>query len=263
MWKFCEGGDGLRLMDRRANERAMHESFVVIKVAPNDLGSRPLNGSFASPELNVGPDGRPRAVVWNLGTREVRGVITEFAAIPAGKPVTPENKIVIGFGNPANIMANSSVQVTCNGVWLRSSPADVLLVTACHPETDPVKAPCDPLSDRHVGQMNYAWAGGFEGILNGVDGGKIGIQIRPANQGLYRVKVFVADQGRMPTHPQADRTMKPNGATFRWQDTYSFKKEDWLLTMLDNQRMSVKYKVRYTDNSGRPEQEWTGLVNRA
>lgn len=246
-------------LERRLNERAMHETFLVIKTVPNDMGNRPVSGPFTSPDLTVGPDGRPRAVVWNLGTREVKGVITEFATIPAGMPIHPNHKKVIGHSNLANISANGSVQVTCNAIWPRSSHADVLIATAYHPDLDPVKQPCDPLTDRHVGQMTYAWAGTFEGICNGT---KVNVQIRPANQGLYRLKAFVAVGGRLPSNPQVDRTMAPTGQVFRWQQTYSFKKEDWELVMLDNQRVSARCRSRYTDQSGRTDPELNGNLTR-
>lgn len=249
-------------VERRPNERAMHETYLVVKAGANDMGSRPLTGSFASQDVTVGPDGRPRAVVWNLGTREVRGVTTEFAYIPAGMPVHPDNKKVIGYGNPANINTNSNVMVTCTSIWPRTSHADVLLVTAWH-DTDPVKAACDPMTDRHVGQMNYPWAGTFEGVCPGPNGGKLSLQIRPANQGLYRVKVFLAENGRLPTNPQVDRTMAPTAATFRWLQSYSFKREDWEFSMLDNNRVSVKGKVKFTDSSGRQPFELTGTLTRS
>lgn len=250
-------------VERRAYERAMHESYLVVKTGPNDMGSRPLNGPFASPDLSLGADGRPRATIWNLGTREVRGVVTEFAFIPAGMPVRPENKNLIGLGNPANIPANNFVTVNCTVPWRRTSHADILVVTAYHPDLDPVKVECDPLADRHVGQMTYPWAGGFEGVCPGSNGGKVAIQMRPANQGLYNVRVYVAVSGRLPTNPQINRPMAPTGNLFRWQQSYSFKKEDWELTMVDNHRITVRCRTRFTDHSGRQDFEMTGTVTRS
>jgi hypothetical protein len=240
----------------------MHETYLVIKAAPSDLGSRPLSGPFATPDLTVGPDGRPRAVVWNLGTREVTGVVTEFACVSAGLAVRPENIRVIGQGNHAIIPANSSVTVTCTSVWQRSSSADILLATAYHPAQDQVKAAYDPLADRHTGQMNYAWAGSYEGRFGGQGGLKVAVQIRPANNRLFRVKVFVEINGRLPSNPQVDRVMAPNGATFRWQEHYSYKKEDWDMLMHDNMRMTVRCRSRYLDDSGRTEPDLAGMVER-
>ncbi|HEY3367522.1 MAG TPA: hypothetical protein VGK74_20895 [Symbiobacteriaceae bacterium] len=248
-------------VERKANERAMHESYLVIKASPSDMGARPLTGPFAAPEVTVGPDGRPRAVVWNLGNREVSGVITEFAAVPAGVPVRPENRKIIGYGTPAIIGPNSSIALTCNAIWPRLSTADVLLVTASHPESDPVKSPCDPLADRHVGQMNYAWAGRYEGRLGGAGGNKFALEIRPANKGLYRVRVFLAINGRIPSNPQIDRTMAPSGAVFRWQEQATGRKDDWDLAVLDNQRLSVHCRSRMLDKS-RPDEEQTGISDR-
>lgn len=249
-------------VDRRSMERAMHETFLVIRTGPTDMGSRPLTGVQASPDISVGPDGRPRAVVWNLGTREVKGVVTEFAAIPAGMSLNSEHKKVVGYGNPANIPANSFVNVACNGVWHRLSHADVLLVTAHHPELDPVKGGCDPMADRHVGQFNLPWAGTFEGHCPGSNGGRIQIQVRPANQGMYKVRVFMAVNGRLPTNPQIDRPMAPTGTAFRWQQSYSYKKEDWEIVMLDNTRIAVKSRTRFTDQSGRQNFEIAGSLAR-
>lgn len=248
-------------VERRPNERAMHETFLVVKAGANDMGNRPWSGPFASQDVTVGPDGKPRAVIWNLGTREVRGVTTEFAYIPAGMPVHLDNKKVIGYGNPANINANSNVVVTCTGIWPRTSHADILVVSAWH-ESDPFKGVLDPLADRHIGQMNYPWAGSFEGMCPGPNGGKIALQIRPANQGLFRVKVFVAENGRLPSNPQVDRTMAPNGATFRWLQAYSFKREDWEFILHENSRMSVRCKVKFTDTSGRQPYELAGSLAR-
>jgi len=246
-------------VDRRSNERAMHETFLVIRADAADMGSRPLNGPFASPEVAIGPDGRPRAVVWNLGTREVAGVVTEFMAVPAGVSIKPENCKLVGYGNPANIPANSSVTVTCTSIWPRMSTADVLLVTAHHPEMDPVKAPCDPLADRHVGQMNYAWSGTFEGKLGG---GKVRVEVRPANRGLYRVRLFAAVEGRLPSYPQVDRIMAPNGVSFRWLEIASNKRDDFEMIMQDNVRMSLRCRTRFTDGSSKAEQEMTGGIER-
>ena len=257
----AKGGSIMRPVERRL-ERAMHETFLVVKTSQADMGSRPVGGGFVSPDLTVGPDGKPWAEVWNLGTREVSGVVTEFAAIAAGMPVTAEHKKLIGYGNVANIGAMSSVTVTCNNIWPHTSPADVLMVTVCHPEMDPVKTQCDPLADRHVGQMNYAWAGTFEGMTAGPSATKVSIQIRPANQGLFRVKAFVAVVGRLPTNPQVDRTMAPTHQVFRWLQAYSYKKEFWELTMLDNTRVAIHCKPTITDNSGRMEPELAGIITR-
>ena len=250
-------------VERRPNERAMHEVYLVVKAAPGDMGSRPLQGPFASPDVTVGLDGRPRAVVWNLGTREVAGVVTEFATVPAGMPVRSENMKVIGYGNSAIIPANSSVTVTCTSIWPRMSSADVLLVTVCHPDLDPIRAAGDPLVDRHVAQMNYAWAGRYEGKLGGSSPCKVAIEIRPANKGLYRVRFFQAIEGRMPSNPQVDRIMAPNGHTFRWLETLTSRKELYDLTIQDNQSMTLKVKTRLLEEPGKPDLEQTGLVERA
>lgn len=255
------GGMSVCALDRRLHERARHETFLVIKTAPGDMGSRPLNGPFVSPDITVGADGRPRVVLWNLGTREVTNVVTEFASIPAGMPVAVEHQKIVGHGNPAIIPANSSVTVTCTSIWPRLNTADVLVVTASH-DQDLVKAVCDPLADRHVGQMNYAWAGTFEGKCDGSMLQKVAVQIRPANRGLYRVKLFTAVGTRLPSNPQIDRTMAPNGAGFRWMETYPGRKEIWDLTMLDNQRVTVVGRTRFTDEAGRPDEELKGLMLR-
>lgn len=249
-------------VERRPHERAMHETYLVIRAVPTDMGSRPLSGPFASPDVTVGADGRPRAVVWNLGTREVQGVVTEFASVPAGQPITAATRKVIGMGNPANIPANSCVTVTCNSIWPRMTSADVLLVTAFHPELDPVKSAYDPLNDRHCGQMNYPWAGRFEGKAAGPGGMKLAVEIRPANQGLFRVRLFQQVNNRLPTNPQIDRTMAPTGVVFRWQQSYPGRKEDWELTMLDNQRMAIRCRDRMADANARSDQELTGIVAR-
>jgi hypothetical protein len=249
-------------VERRPNERAMHETFLVIRATPADMGSRPLAGPFATPDLTVGPDGRPRAVIWNLGTRAVEGVQTEFIAVPAGLPVRPENGKLIGMGNPANIPANSSVAVTCMALWPRMSSADVLLVTAYHPDLDPVKAALDPMADRHVGQMNYAWAGTFEGRCGGNAGFKVRVEIRPANKGLYRVKLFQSIDGRMPSHPQVDRIMAPNGVSFRWLEVANNRRDDWEMVMVDNTRVSIRCRTRMLDGSAK-DAEVSGAMERA
>jgi hypothetical protein len=246
-------------MERRPNERAMHESFLVIKAAPTDMGSRPIIGPFATPDLTVGPDGRPRALVWNLGTREVQGVVTEFATVPAGMPIKPENRKIIGLGNPANIPANSCVAVSCQAIWPRMSSADLLFVTAYHPDLDPVKAPYDPILDRHCGQMIYAWTGRFEGKIAGAQFNcKVGVEIKPANRGLYRVRIFLATEGRLPTNPQVDRIMAPNGHSFRWLEHGTNKKDMWDLIMQDNLRMIIRCKTTLIDSI----QDVAGAVER-
>lgn len=249
-------------VDRRPNERAMHETFLVVRTSANDMGSRPLTGPFATPDLLVGTDGRPRAVVWNLGTRPVEGVVTEFVSVPAGVPVRPENGKLIGMGNPANIPANSCVTVTCTSIWPRMNTADVLLVTAYHPELDPARGSLDPQSDRHVGQMNYAWAGVYEGRLGGAAGTKVKLEIRPANKGLFRVRLFQAIEGRLPSNPQVDRIMAPNGPGFRWLEILSGRRDDFELAVLDNLHMSLRCRTRLADAGGRPNLEVTGNVER-
>lgn len=240
----------------------MHETFLVVKAAQADMGSRPLTGAFATPDISVGPDGRPRAVIWNLGNRPVEGVVTEFASVPAGAPIKPENCKLIGMGNLANIPANSSVTVTCQAIWPRMSTADVLIVTTYHPDLDPAKVACDPMADRHVGQMNYAWAGTWEGKCGGAAGCKVRVEIRPANKGLFRVRLFQSIDGRMPGNPQVDRIMAPNGVQFRWLEITSAKRDDWEMIMLDNNRMSLRLKSRLTDGNGKGDQELTGGVER-
>lgn len=248
-------------VERRPNERAMHETFLVVKASPADMGSRPLAGPFATPDITVGPDGRPRAVVWNLGTRSVEGVTTEFWAVPAGVPVKPENARLIGMGNVANIPSGCSVTVACTSMWPRTSHADVLLVHAFHQDLDPMKAPCDPHNDRRVGQMNYPWAGTYEGRCGGAAGFKVKAEIRPANKGLYRVRLFQSIEGRMPTHPQVDRIMAPNGISFRWLEFPATHREDWEMVMLDNARISIRLRTRFPD--GKPDAEVTGAAERS
>ncbi len=241
----------------------MHECFLVIKAGPDDQGSRPLKGPFASPDVTVGPDGRPRAVVSNLGTRDVEGVVTEFAAIPARMPVRPEHRKIIGYGNPANIRAGGSVEVTCTSIWPRMSTADVLLVTAFHPDLDPVQQPYDPLRDRRVGQMNYAWAGRYQGRFDAQGGIKLAMEIRPANRGLFRVKLFMEVEGRMPSHPQVDRVMAPNGHTFRWLENPAGRKELYDLFIQDNDRMSIQLKTTFLDEPDRADEIIQGMLERA
>ncbi|MFZ5827961.1 MAG: hypothetical protein ACOY94_26955 [Bacillota bacterium] len=242
-------------------ERARHESFLVIKAGTDDMGSRPLTTPFASPEIQMGSDGRPTARIWNLGTREVQGVTTEFYSVPAGLPVSAENAQLIGVGNMAIIPAGQGIMITCNQVWRRMSHADVLLVMAYHPELDPVKTPFDALRDRHVGQMNYPWAGKFEGRY-GPDQLKIRLEVRPQNQGLCQVKLFEEVNGRMPTFPKCDRIMKPNGHTFRWMEVEANRKDLYDLVMLDNHRMSFRLSSRLLDQPEASVQESTGAVER-
>jgi hypothetical protein len=240
----------------------MHETFLVIKANAADMGSRPLTGPFATSDIAVGPEGRPRAVVWNLGTRPVDGVLTDFHAVPAGQPVRAQNARLIGPGNVANIPANSCVTVTCTAVWPRTNWADVLLVTAYHPDQDPIKAACDPHADRHVGQMSYAWAGTYEGKLGGAVGAKVKVEIRPANRGLFRVRLFQAIEGRLPSNPQVDRIMAPNGAQFRWLEVTGTRKDDYELLVQDNQRMALRLRSKLLDGTNKLE-EATGAVERA
>lgn len=248
-------------MTTRSMERARHETFLVVKASLDDTGSRPLSTPFASPEIQVGCEGRPSARVWNLGTREVQGVTTEFYSVPAGLQVSVDNAQLIGVGNVAIIPAGQGIAITCNQVWRRMSHADVLLVMAFHPELDPVKAPYDALRDRHVGQMNYPWAGNFEGRY-GPDQLRIRMEVRAANQGLFRVKLFEEVNGRMPTFPKCDRIMKPNGHTFRWMEVEANRKELYDLVMLDNDRMSFRLGSRPLDQPQAPMQESPGMIER-
>lgn len=248
--------------ERRSYERAMNECFLVIKSSAADMGDRPLSAPFTSPDVKVGPDGRPRAVIWNLGNREVQGVITEFIAFSAGRPIHSDRKQVIGYGNPATIPAHGSVQVTCTGVWQRGNRADVLMAMVYQPELDPIRTPCDPMADRHVGQMCYPWVGHFEGMLGGTSGEKIAVHVTSSNQGLFKVRVFCASNGRLPTHPQVDRVMAPHGHRFRWQESYPARKEDWELVVIDNQRMSIRCKKRGLGPTRSPGQEQTSILLR-
>lgn len=248
-------------MIRKSMERARHESFLVVKVAPEDVGTRPLTTPFASQDIQVGMDGRPKATVWNLGTREVQGVAVEFYSVPAGLPVTVENAQLIGLGNVAIIAAGQSINTVCNQMWRRVSHADVLLVVVYHPEIDPVKVPGDAIRDRHVGQMNYPWTGTFEGRY-GPEELKIRLEVRPANQGLFRVKLFEEINGRMPSFPKCDRIMKPNRHTMRWLEVENNRKELYDLVMLDNNRLSIALGVRSMEEPQAPLQESTGLLER-
>lgn len=246
-------------MLRRSMERARHETFLVVKAGPNDMGNRPLATPFASPDLQVGADGRPRATIWNLGTREVTGVTTEFYSFPAGLPVIPENAQLIGVGNPAIIPAGESITITCGQVWRRMNHVDILLVMAYHPELDPVKFPCDAIRDRHVGQMNYPWAGNFEGKYGSQ---KVRLELRPANQGLYRVKLYEEAGGRMATIPKCERIMKPNQHTFRWMEVDANRKDLYDLVMLDNSRLSFRLASQPLDQPAAPVQELEGILER-
>jgi hypothetical protein len=202
----------------------------LLKARPGDTGVRPLAAPFASPDITVGPDGRPRAVVWNLGFREVTAA-TEFYAVPAGLPVEAEHARLVGVGNPAIIGPGQAVSVRCTQVWLRGQ-ADVLLVMAFHPDLDPVRRPFDAPADRHVGQMNYPWVGTYEGS---VADRRVRVEIRPAPQGLFRLKLF-EDDARFP---RCDRVMKPNGHRFRWLEVEVDARLLFDLTLVDNNRMTL------------------------
>jgi hypothetical protein len=110
--------------------------------------------------------------------------------------------------------------------------------------------------------MNYAWAGTFEGKCGGAAGFKVRLEIRPANKGLFRVRLFQSIEGRMPGNPQVDRIMAPNGISFRWLEITSVRRDDWEMVMLDNTRMSIRCRTRLTDGSGKAEQEVTGAMER-
>lgn len=246
---------------RSSMERARHESFLVIKAAPDDMGSRPLTTPCASPDIAVGADGHPRVTVWNLGTREVEGVITEFYSIPAGLPVLAENAQLIGLGNTAIIPSGQSVTIACNQVWRRMNHADVLVVMTFHPEVDPVKLPFDAVADRHVGQMNYPWAGIFEGRI-GPDQVKVRLEVRPSNQGLFKVKLFEEINGRISSFPKCDRVMKPNKHTFRWLEVEGNSRQLYDLVMLDNNRLSYCLGVRPLDQPEAPMDQTVGQIQR-
>lgn len=233
----------------------------MVRSAAEDMGSRPLATPFATPHLQVGGDGRPRATVWNLGTREVEGVITEFYCVPAGLPVTAENAQLIGVGNVAIIPPGQSITVTCNQLWRHATHADVLLVMAFHSEMDPVKLPFDAMRDRHVGQMNYPWAGIFEGRY-GPEELRIRLEVRPANQGLFRVKLFEEVNGRMPSFPKCDRIMRPNGHTLRWMEVENNRKELYDLVVQENDRLSFRLGTRPLDQPQAPMQETSGMIER-
>lgn len=217
---------GIRVL--RRERRSNRPVFLVLRSRPGDSGARPLAAPFASPDITVGPDGRPRAVVYNLGSREVLAS-TEFYSVPAGLPVTAENARLVGTGNPAIIRPGEAVTVHCTEPWLHRQ-ADVLIVMTFHRELDPVSRPFDALADRHVGQMNYAWVGTYAGSLPDVD---VRVEIRPAPQGLFRLKLL--QEGAR--YPRCDRIMKPQGHRFHWMEAEGDLRVFFNLTVLDNDRM--------------------------
>ncbi|MGE5675264.1 MAG: hypothetical protein ACM3XM_15550 [Mycobacterium leprae] len=248
--------------ERRTLERAMHDVFLVVRSSPADMGSRPLTGSFVTPDLTVGPDGHPRVLVWNLGTREASGVIAEFASVPAGSGVSADHVQFIGRSVPGIIPARSSVTLNCQSIWPRATTGDVLLVSVSQPEQDPVKTPWDAMNDRHVGQMNYAWGGQYAGAWQDPTGTRLFLEVRPANKGLFRVKVYVSVGGRLPSNPQPDRIMAPNGQQFRWLETTATRKELWELIALDNRRLTIRRQTRFLDEPGRTEEQVVGTLER-
>ncbi|BAD41883.1 hypothetical protein [Symbiobacterium thermophilum] len=214
----------------RRDRRSHRPVFLVLRSRPGDSGARPLAAPFASPDITVGPDGRPRAVVLNLGSREVVAS-TEFYSVPAGLPVTAENARLVGTGNPAIIRPGEAVTVSCNEPWLNRQ-ADVLVVMAFHPELDPVARPFDVLADRHVGQMNYAWVGTYAGSL---PDGDVRVEIRPAPQGLFRLKLY--QEGAL--YPRCDRIMKPHGHRFHWMEVEGDLRMLFDLAVVDNNRLTL------------------------
>lgn len=219
---------GIRVLRR---VRELHRpSYLILRARPGDTGDRPLAAPFASPDIMVGPDGRPQAVVWNLGFREVTAT-TEFYVVPAGLPVAPENARLLGVGNPAIIEPGRSVQVRCNRAW-SGGQADVLLVMAFHPDLDPVVRPFDPQADRHVGQMNYPWVGTFAGRLGER---RVRVEIRPALQGLYRLRLYENGAG----FPRCDRVMKPNGHRFHWLEVEGEVRLFFDLAVVNNNRLAL------------------------
>lgn len=244
-------------MLRRPARPAGHACFLLIKAQPGDQGVRPVPAPFATAAITEQEDGRPQVLVWNLGARTAEGVVTEFYTIPAGRPVDRGHAALIGLGKPAIIPAGQAVPVTCTEPWRRTSPADVLLVMAYHPTQDPLIRPFDAMADRHVGQMNYPWAGRYEGHLGQEEPRRVVIDLRPASQRLFRLRLFEEADGRMGTYPRCDRVMKPNGHAFRWLEAEGEGRVLFDLVLRDNDRLQLSVQAR--EGGAGPE---SGLLTR-
>jgi len=245
-------------MPQRPGTQGRDASFLVIKAWPGDQGVRPLAAPFAAATITCEGDGRPRVTVWNLGSREVEGVVTEFYTIRAGLPVQAEHAVLIGPGNPSIIAPRQAVSIACTELWRRTSPADLLLVMAYHPTHDPVTQPYDAMADRHVGQMNYPWAGRYEGQV-GQEPRRVVIELKPASQGLFRLRLFEEAGGRLASFPRCDRVMKPNGHAFRWLEVEGDQRMLFDLALLDNNLLSLVVRPRHAGGAQELER---GLLTR-
>ena len=160
-----------------ASRQDMHYTpWLLVRSDAGDTGARPLpSGSvfWESPDIwtesalgiNQPAVGQPNQVfarVTNLGWQCAMGVTVKFWWADPSAAITETTAHLIGVGS-ADIPSGWSVVVECPTPWvpiLKNGGHECLIAEAYIGETpnipfsDPLTAPMDPVSDRHVGQKN-------------------------------------------------------------------------------------------------------------
>ncbi len=152
----------------RGEER--YTPFIVLRHVPGDGGARPLPGGtvfWHSPDVWVessagynvpvaGQANRICARVNNYGMRDASWVHLRYWWANPSMAITETDAHLIGTAE-AFVPAGYSVVVPCPTPWtpiIENGGHECILAEAWVPQFDPLQAPLEPVTDRHVCQKN-------------------------------------------------------------------------------------------------------------
>ena len=162
---------GYRFRPRRDHgDKTRYTPFIVLRHGAGDTGARPLapgTNFWNSPDVfvvssagaNVPVAGEPNrmfARVNNWGIKDAAGVIVRYWWCNPSLAITELNAHLIGTAQ-AFVPSNYSVVVECPTPWIpiiENGGHECVFAEAWVPFFDPIAAPLDPVSDRHVCQRN-------------------------------------------------------------------------------------------------------------
>lgn len=157
-----------RLPGGRGKER--YTPYIVLRYGEPDLGARPIPSGTSfwhSPDVwvvssagyNVPVAGEANTIfarVNNWGMKDAAGVVVRYWWANPSLAITETSAHLIGM-ETAFVPSGSSVVVPCSTPWvpvMENGGHECVFAEAWAPYYDPITAPLEPVTDRHVCQKN-------------------------------------------------------------------------------------------------------------
>jgi len=256
--------------DRGNRDKLKVESFLVVPINFSDGGDRPIvwpPPAYTTNNVYIDSSDYPIVKAKNVGNRAIYTALAEFSYFKAGETIIGANRRVIGYsGTPQTVLSGNTTQFRCDNPFNEFQHGDVLFAHVFDPVFDPPSSFCKPIYDRHCGQAEYAYSGIYSGTYGWPDRRfLIKFRIDPVVVSMalkYRIRVYAQLGGSIPANPQIDRVLVPVLGTFSFTQNYSFKNEQWVINMRDNNTLHFTMDKQFHDSSGRADQDFEEFLSR-